>query len=350
MPKESKQFGAKATNSFNKKFSQSIFNLTCLYAVIIFIILLISSSITYSFFHHRLNRRFANFPPVVAQQQIFIVQSPMPLPTASTVSEDLIESLLLVNGLLFILSVTLSYLLARLTLKPIQDAYDNQRRFLSDASHELRTPLSILYTNLENELAEKNLKPDEREFALSNLEEAKRMNKIINDLLTLSRLDESAASIELSDFDLNALINDIVKRLDTLAKSHETALDFAQAASSPLTIYSDKNLLEQALANIIKNAINYNKVGGKVDLAVEKRGKETSIIIKDTGIGMNEADLSKVFNRFYRSDKSRSRLTGGSGLGLAIAKESIEKIGGAIKIDSQPEIGTTIEILLPNRS
>ena len=356
MPKESRQSGAKATNSFNKKFHKTLLKLTVEYAAIIFVILFLSASVTYSLFSRQLNRRFANFPPPNQIQAVATINADgtadiaaiiPPQPTATNVSADLVETLLYVNSLLFILSVSLSYLLARLTLRPIRESYDNQCRFLGDASHELRTPLAILYTNLENELADKTIDKEQKAFAKSNLEETKRMNKIIGDLLTLSRMDEGA-QVELNDFDASALIEEIINRLAVLAKSLQVVLHYARPAS-PIMIKSNRGLLDRALTNFVKNAILYNKSGGSVNLTLEHRGKEAAISIKDTGVGMTEDNLSKVFDRFFRVDKSRSRQTGGSGLGLSIAKESVEKLGGKIKIQSEANVGTTIEINLPHK-
>lgn len=358
MLKGLKRSGAKATSSFNKKFHKTLLVLTCQYAAIIFAILLISAGTTYSLFSQRLNRRFANWPPrsavmavaeINANGETEVATLTPPPPTANNVSSDLIETLLYVNGLLFILSVTLSYFFARWTLRPIREAYENQCRFLGDASHELRTPLSILYANLENELADKSIHKEQRDFANSNLEEAKRMNKIVSDLLLLSRLDEAAQTISFQAADLAALLKEVIGRLNILAKTHQVALNF-DSKTPALIIKTNKDLLDQALTNFVKNAIIYNQAGGSVTLSLKQDGPEAVITVADTGVGMNKEDLDKVFERFYRVDKSRSRKTGGSGLGLAIAKEALEKIGGRIKIHSEPQAGTKIDVIVPNKA
>jgi signal transduction histidine kinase len=260
----------------------------------------------------------------------------------------LIESLVFVNGLLLILSGISSYWLARRTLQPIKNAYEKQQRFLGDASHELRTPLSILQIELENELID--LKTDSlREPVLSKLEEVGRMSKIVNDLLTLSRLDENVQHAQTNPqrLSLQKSVLNITDRLQPLAQSHDITLSARPEKNPDVSIILDQDLFSHALTNFIQNGILYNKPKGSVEIATTVGNKEVCITVTDSGIGISPDDLKNIFERFYRTDKSRSRQTGGSGLGLSIAYSAIAKMKGTLHIESEVGKSTTVFVTLP---
>ncbi len=338
-----KQSGAKVTGSFKKRFNLSLAWLTLLYGLTLAVILLVSGTVTYSEFSSRIGRRFGGFPPPPQiRQQIINMQ-----PTAAEVRQDLIESLIFVNSLLLVLASISSYWLARRTLQPIRDSYERQQLFLSDASHELRTPLSILHIELENELSS-TTKSAERERITSKLDEVKRMSKIVNDLLTLSRLDAGKLDYteNITTVHLEECVSKIVKRLQPLAESNGLTLSYIQE-SQDIVLTLDEDVFSHALTNFIQNAIVYNKPGGKVNVITKIKGKEFLVEIIDTGIGISPDDLNNIFERFYRTDKSRSRKTGGSGLGLSIAQSAIRHIGGRFEIESKLDEGTKVKVFLP---
>jgi signal transduction histidine kinase len=346
MPNAFKQSGARDTASFNRRFHLSLVNLTIIYAAILVVILFASSSVTYSAFSSRLERRFAFFSAPAGLQKFETIQA-MRQPSAELVRRDLIESLVLVNGILLALAAGASYFLARLTLDPIKRAYERQRRFISDASHEFRTPLAILQTDLENELAHPASEKT-KENAQSRLEEVERMGRLVNDLLILSRQDEKndfnhakKSPINIQDF-----IKSTADRLMPLAKQHQIALNIVDPGGE-LNVNAEEDLLMQALNNVMKNAILYNKPGGWVDISWQKEDGKLRIEVIDSGIGIEEKDLIRVFDRFYRAEKSRSRQTGGSGLGLAIVQSSMEGLGGSVSIKSEPDKGTVVTLLMP---
>jgi signal transduction histidine kinase len=268
-------------------------------------------------------------------------------PRPEEVLQDLQGSLLVVNGLLLVLASVLSYWLAGVTLEPIQESYNRQRRFLSDASHELRTPLAILQADLENVLSDPHALADMREQAKSHLEETERMSLIVKDLLLLSRLDEAASPVELSQsVDLPALLQTTVHRFDAFAKQHDVRLSFASSVPS-FALITQEQLLTQALSNLVRNAIIYNKPQGTVHISLEKDVSTVRIQIEDTGIGISPEDVDKIFERFYRVDKSRSRLTGGSGLGLSITRSIVEQLHGSLQLKSALGTGTHITLSFP---
>jgi len=395
MQNESKPFGVKATNSFKKNFNQSILKLSFLYGAILVTILCISGIITFNEFSGRVGKRFNTIPPTVTitlPNGTTISKGPIDsglgrelnglqvnrvqdrndrngqIPTAADIRADLIASLIFVNGILLLLASIASYWLARLTLRPIQIAYEKQRRFLGDASHELRTPLSILQIELENELhTEKNApvrNTETREAIESKLEEVQRMSKLVGDLLTLSRLDDDTApkhrkTIRVTVGEFSSLINKITERLVPLAETHSVSLSFVdeitQTASASNNIFKNKHivvdeeLLSHALTNLIQNAIFYNKKDGAVEVKIKAHGKRVQIIVSDTGVGIHEHDLQHIFDRFYRADKSRTRSNvkhSGSGLGLSIAKTTLAHMNATLRLTSEVDKGTiaTIEL------
>ena len=360
MQKESLPFGAKATNLFNRSFSQnferSIIRLAVFYALIFAGILLLSGLITFSVFafrsHHRFNRGtiiVQNMMPQAADPRVIVaVSQPMPRPlppVESQLREDLIESLVMVNTLLVMLSALFGYWLARRTLQPIRNAYEKQQQFLADASHELRTPLAILHLDLENELH--GAKGEAKNRAESNLQEVQRMSKLVNDLLLLSRLDQAVAQ-DISAVDLGVLSSDVVDRLQPLASAHDVVVTAASAEGCLVLAHADT--VFHAVTNIVHNAIAYNKPNGTVIVTVAVVGAEYVVAVADTGVGIAEQDVARIFDRFYRADKSRTRSTGGSGLGLAIAHAAVERSGGTIAIESAVGVGTTVTIRFPRKA
>ncbi len=391
MQNESKQFGVKVTNSFKKNFNQSILKLSFLYGAILVTILSISGIITYNEFSGRIGKRFNGLQPTITIQLPNgdtisnkpledgvrpMLENPLNqpknrIPSAEDIREDLVASLIFVNGILLLLASIASYWLARITLRPMQEAYERQRRFLGDASHELRTPLTILQIELENELREvrdaayvkKDKGPHATEHALahttrreeieSKLEEVQRMCKLVADLLTLSRLDDDTiqkqkkpSHIHISEFAEH--IKHTTERLTSLAKSHSVTLSFKDETNQLNRFVSiDKDLLSHAITNLIQNAIFYNTKDGTVDVRLISQGKKIKLIISDTGVGISEHDLQHIFDRFYRADKSRTSSNvkhSGSGLGLSIAKSALIHMGGNLYLTSEVNKGTTATV------
>lgn len=335
-----KQSGAKDTGSFKDRFRRSLIKLTFLYVAILALILFLSSSIIYSAFSSRLDRRFN----AVRTERPELLQLPEPT-NADDVRNDLIQSIILVNGVLLLSAGIASYWLAKWSLNPVKEAYEKQKRFLSDASHELRTPLTILHTDLENELADNSVQGVTRKRAESNLEEVERMSRLVSDLLTVSRQDEKIP-VNKTKVNLTALVLHVIEHLQPVAGEHEVLLKFIQP-EHPVKIMADEDQLFRAVNNIVKNGIIYNRPRGKVEIKLIDKKKSAQITITDTGIGISKIDLNKIFERFYRTDESRSRQTGGSGLGLSIARSAIERLGGKIHVSSELNSGTAVNLEFP---
>ena len=340
MQKKLNQSEAKGTGLVRNRFRTARLRLTVLYAVLLAVILGISSVVTYLGFSQRLERGpigifFQHVEPSEGHD------------SPGEEKDELLEVLFLSNGFLLVVAVGLSYWLAGETLRPIQESYEQQRRFLGDVSHELRTPLAILKTNIENEVYRSAKTAKEVPSAAVNLEEVDRMSAMVTDLLTLSRLDELESIQADGQQPLMPIIKDVVERLQPLAASHHVVLTLEENSTFSAEVGADKELFSQALSNVIKNGIFYNTEGGSVTVSAAATREEAVVSIVDTGVGIAEDDLAHIFERFYRADKSRSRQTGGSGLGLAITQTVLKQLHGSVKIKSTPGKGTTVRLVLP---
>lgn len=223
-----------------------------------------------------------------------------------------------------------------------------RREFVSNVSHELRTPLttvkSYAETLMDDSLTDKAL---QNKFLSVIIKEADRMTRIVKDLLTLSRLDESKNDvIEPEDIDLQSLLEGVVEKMYISAKKKNQAVSYK--AINPVPIFkSERDKLEQVVINIVSNAIKYTGDGGNIDIVSGKLYNDAFVKVIDNGIGIPSKNLPRLFERFYRVDKARSRDTGGTGLGLAISKQIIESLGGSITINSEFGKGTEVILTFP---
>ncbi len=229
-----------------------------------------------------------------------------------------------------------------------QQKLENSRReFVANVSHELRTPLTTVKSYAETLMDMPTDTQTQNRFLATIAAEADRMTRIVKDLLTLSRLDEGQyelrpfESIDLSDF-----LSGIVERMFFSAKEKHQSIRYFPADSSCF-IMSDRDKLEQVVLNIISNAIKYTPENGKIEVYSGKLYKDAYIKVRDNGIGIPKENLPRIFERFYRVDKARSRETGGTGLGLAIAKQIMNQLGGNITINSTQGEGTEVIISIP---
>ena len=173
------------------------------------------------------------------------------------------------------------------------------------------------------------------------------MTRIVRDLLTLSRLDEKRPERQSAEaIDLKSFLGGIVERMSVSAKKKEQTITYRQM-NSVGEFYSNRDKLEQVIINIISNAIKYTPSGGRIEVFSGKLYSDIYIKVTDNGIGIPKENLPRIFERFYRVDKARSRDTGGTGLGLAIAKQIMDEMGGDIKITSEVDKGTEVTITVP---
>lgn len=219
----------------------------------------------------------------------------------------------------------------------------NRQDFTANVSHELKTPLTAISGYAE--LIENNMVDSEKQikFAGDIKKNADRLVVLINDIIRLSELDHSEAGVNFTKQNLYEVAKERVELLQNNAAKKNVSLSLS---GTDTFVLSNRGMLIELLDNLIQNAIRYNEPGGKVIVEISKNNNDTVLTVKDTGIGIPEEDKDRIFERFYRVDKSRSRETGGTGLGLAIVKHIVELHDGKIELDSTLGKGTTVKICL----
>ncbi len=218
--------------------------------------------------------------------------------------------------------------------------------FISNASHELKTPLSAMKILIESLLSSKKLEENmTRDFLTDIDREIDRLNLIVQDLLTLVRFDGKDMPLHLEQLALGELAYDTVQRLFPIAKKADIRLELE--LDEICYVEADPSRMAQVIYNLVDNAIKYTPAGGSVHVQVGHGGRGVFLKVEDTGIGIPEAALNHIFDRFYRVDKARSRATGGTGLGLSIVQTIVHAHDGDIEVQSEENMGTTFTVWLP---
>ena len=226
---------------------------------------------------------------------------------------------------------------------------DMRKEFVADVSHELKTPITSIMGYADTLLEGDYDKETQHKFLGVIATEARRMAKLVTDLLTLSRYDEQNKNNQKEQFDLGDLVKKCEDKLAIEIKKKEHKVDCFVTADVP-PVYANKYDIERVVLNILTNSIKYTKNGGEIKIYVGFVYNDAYIKIFDNGIGIPEKDLNRIFERFYRVDKARTREMGGSGLGLAIAKEILDKNGGSIDIKSVVGQGTEVVVRIPTKN
>mgnify|MGYP000110434091 FL=1 len=229
----------------------------------------------------------------------------------------------------------------------LQETENARRRFVSDASHELKTPLAAIRLLTDSILQNENIDgATVREFVSDIGQEAERLSRITEDLLRLTRLDSGVAETP-ERVEISPVLERVVKMLRPVADEKDVSIvtacsDGAAAAATPGEIH-------QILYNLMENAVKYNRRGGFVRVSVDMGEETSTITVEDNGIGIPAEDLPRVFERFYRVDKARSRAAGGTGLGLSIVRDTVSRRGGVVRAEGAPGGGTRFIVTLPCR-
>ena len=221
-----------------------------------------------------------------------------------------------------------------------------QKEFVADVSHELKTPITSIMGYADTLLEGEYDKETQTKFLNVIATEARRMAKLVTDLLTLSRYDSNKKKIQKESFDLGELVKSCQDKLAIEIKKKNHKVNCFVTADVP-PVFADKYDIERVILNILSNSIKYTKDGGEIKIYVGFVYNDAYIKIFDNGIGIPEEDLSRIFERFYRVDKARTREMGGTGLGLSIAKEILDKNGGSIDIKSVVGQGTEVVVRIP---
>jgi signal transduction histidine kinase len=216
--------------------------------------------------------------------------------------------------------------------------------FTADASHELKTPICAMRGEAEVLLLKERKAEEYQEGLVHFIEQFDHLNQMINDLILLSKFDATQVELKMAPLRLDLLIKDLCNLFQVLAEQNNIALEMGTIEE--VTVLGDKVRLQQLFTNLIDNAIKYTSKGS-IHVIVEKNESAALVKIKDTGIGIPKEEQERIFRRFYRADKSRSRETGGVGLGLSIAEWIVHAHHGRIEIDSELNKGSTFTVYLP---
>ena len=222
-----------------------------------------------------------------------------------------------------------------------------RKDFVANVSHELRTPITSISGFAETLLEEGGKNPDNlKEFSRIIYDEAQRLSILINDLLELSKLESDESSANIQRININQKLRESVGRMKTISGRRNIDIAYHENVNN-VEINSDPHLIDQIMMNILDNAIKYSPDGGQIEVELEELNDRIKVSVKDNGVGIPPQDIPRVFERFYRVDKARSRKTGGTGLGLSIVKHALDKLNGQVTVESTEGRGSLFSFSLP---
>lgn len=259
------------------------------------------------------------------------------------VSERYVRVLITIMIIFWLISILTSVYLAKWSRKPIIVSYEKQKCFVENASHELRTPLAVLQNRLETLFRKPNDTIfDHSENIAASLDEVRNMRLLTTNLLHLARRDDGITP-NIEDLG-SAFFEDVFKNYQIIARENGKHLVVSNQLKRP--VKSDKTLIKQLMTILVDNALKYTQEEGMISLSVDNKGRRLLLKVSDNGLGISDEDKSKIFDRFYRVDKARTRQSGGFGLGLALAKQIVDALGGEISVKDHKPQGTIFEVLL----
>jgi signal transduction histidine kinase len=261
----------------------------------------------------------------------------------NTVNELVLVLLPLGIGGLGLAAIGGAYMAGR-GVRPVRESFERQRAFIADASHELKTPLTIIRADAE--VLQRGLEdPEDQELADDVLVEADRMSAVLSDLLLVARLDAGNLPVKTKEFDLTTVISDVTDRFKWRMSSANMRVD--KEAPGKLAVRGDPVRTEQILAVLLDNALAHASEGGSVTITVRARGAVVETAVRDSGPGISPEHLPRIFERFYRADKARSRASGGTGLGLTIARDLARAQDGDLIAENAGGGGAMFRLELP---
>jgi signal transduction histidine kinase len=277
-----------------------------------------------------------------------LLQLGRPLGDQQRLLAQLLTGLLALGGLGTLGLGGASWWLAGRSIAPVEAAWERQRRFVANASHELRAPLTLLRASAEVALRDLPAEDRDRRGLLEDvLGECDHIARLVEDLLLLSRLDAGRLAVAPEEVALPELLVDLGRAVGRLAADRGVRLEVEPGGG---TVWADRARLRQVLIILLDNALGHTPAGGTVRVRAAGGNGEAVLVVEDTGPGIAPADLGRVFEPFFRSDRARADRRDGSGLGLAIAKALVEAHGGTIRMTSPPGAGARAEVRLPRRA
>lgn len=338
-------------------FRAATIRLTAWYLVIIMLISLLFSVVLYQALSAELDRGYRRQSDVLRTP---LQPSPQPFfdrarfeslrrEQLQTTKRHIEQNVLFINLAIFLLGAGASYLLARRTLRPIQETLDAQSRFTADASHELRTPLAAMRAEIEVALRGQRLTGDGARALLgSNLEEIGKLEALSAALLKLADYQNGIPEAAKKPIRVRELLAEAEKKVAGLAKRHQVTIS---AATGNLRVIGDRASLVELFVILLDNAIKYSSEGTAVKIKGVEEGHMVRVTVADQGIGIKASDIPHLFSRFYRADTSRSkRNVPGFGLGLSLAERIVETHKGKISVTSTPNQGSTFTVMLPGNA
>ncbi len=272
-----------------------------------------------------------------------ILQAGKYLTLQKIVLKELMNTMIILGAIVTLLIGLAAWFLAGRTLGPTQQAWEKQQAFVANASHELRAPLTLIHAGVEVALRESE-SVSQKQVLSDVLSDSNYMNRLIEELLILSRLDGQAVDFEIQPINLQQFLPKIIRQLEVMAANNGIIL---KSNIEALSILADPMRLEQILLIVVDNAIQHTPNGGVIAISVRSPGKNALITIMDTGTGIPDEHLTRVFDRFYHVRQKIQRRARSSGLGLSIAKELMDAQKGSIKIRNIHPHGTEVELTFP---
>lgn len=330
-------------------FQKARIKLTGWYLLIIMLISIIFSLIIYSGINRELERfermqdlrlrvnKNLVLPPPLSRE--FNVQ------IATEARTRLMLTLIFINAGIFVVAGFAGYFLSGRTLRPIKEMMDEQNRFITDASHELRTPLTSLRTSIEVNLRNKNMTLTQaKRLIKSNLEDVESLQVLSDGLIKLTYYQKPNGNTVFEKISLREIINLAIEKIKTIAIKNKIEIN---AKIESVRVLGDRKTLVELFTILLDNAIKYSKNNSSVEIVAKRMDSKTIITVSDKGVGIGQKDLSHIFERFYRAEKSRSKEdVSGYGLGLSIAKKIVQMHSGTIDVKSEKNKGTTFTVII----
>lgn len=264
-----------------------------------------------------------------------------------TILTRLIYTFLITAAVMLVMIYLISRFFADRAIKPVSEAFSKQRQFIADASHEIKTPLAIIGTSVDLVMTNKADSVESQSKWLGYIKaEAAKMNRLTSDLLYLARLDHAETQKLYADFDISGETENVILSMEGIAYEKSVSLDYD--IEPALSVFGCREQIAEVITALLDNAIKFAGENGWTSVCMIKRHNNVLLTVSNSGNEINKEHMDRIFDRFYRADKSRSGRSGGYGLGLSIVKTIIEQHKGKISVKSSREEGTTFHVELPS--